>query len=151
MFKFVIHVDDKGASTDEAAMQGLAVIEAAIAINLMYLRRHPEAICALSDGSVKYDTKNKDVLSQIGDIRTIPALLESKSALCIDIVSADVSIHRFEGRSSWPVILPRPQTGIFHVLTEVQSTNGVLQYDPSLEIEQYGRAFSGQPSRCRII
>jgi hypothetical protein len=151
MFKFVIHVDDKeNVGVDEIAMQGLAAIEAAIAINVMHLRRHPEDVCALSSGRVKYDTKNKNVLSQIGDIRTIPAMLKDGKALCIDIVAADVAMHRFEGRQSWAVILPRPQTGIFHVLTEVQTPSGVIQYDPSLEIEQHGRAYSGQPSHCRI-
>lgn len=151
MFKFVIHVDDKkDISTAEIAFQGLAAIEAAIAINVMHLQRHPKDVCALSNGKVEYDTKNKNVLSQIGDIRTIPALLHVRRALCIDIVAFDVSVHRFEGRKAWPAIIPRAPDGVFHVVTELQTPNGVIQYDPSLEIEQYGRAYSGQPSHCEI-
>lgn len=151
MFKFVIHVDDKGTSEQEAALQGLAVIEAAIAINLMHLRKNPHDVCVLSSGRVGYDTRNKDVLSEIGDIRTIPALIrEGKKALCIDIVAADVAIHRFEGRRAWPAIIPWPKTGVFHVVTEVQEPGGVIQYDPAQEIEKHGRAYSGQPQHCRI-
>lgn len=151
MFKFVIHVDDsKDVDIEEIALQGLAAVEAAIAINVMHLRRHPKDVCALSSGKVAYDTKNKNILSQIGDIRTIPALLKVKKALCIDLVAFDVSVHRFEGRNAWPAIIPRTPDGIFHVVTELQTSDGVIQYDPSLEIEQYGRAYSGQPSHCRI-
>ena len=151
MFKFVIHVDDGDVSVDEVAMQGLAALEAAIAINVMHLQRHPRDVCVLFSGRVKYDTSNKDVLSQIGDIRTIPALLaEPKKGLCIDIIGVDGAIHRFEGRKAWPVILPMSKTGAFHVVTELQTPRGVIQYDPSQEIEQHGRAFSGQPPQCAI-
>lgn len=151
MFKFVIHVDDGDVGIEEIAMQGLAVLEAVIAINVMHLRRHPRDICVLSSGKVKYDTRNKNVLSQIGDIRTIPALLaEPEKGLCIDIIGVDVAIHRFEGRQAWPVILPMPKTGAFHVVTELQTPKGVIQYDPSQEIEQHGRAYSGQPQQCSL-
>jgi len=151
MFKFVVHVDDKNLDVEEVAMQGLAMLEAAIAINVMHLQRHPEHVCVLSSGMIKYDTRNKDTLSQIGDIRTIPALLkEPEKGLCIDIIGVDVSIHRFEGRKAWPAILPRGETGVFHVVSEVQTPRGVIQYDPSLEIEQLGRAYSGQPPHCRV-
>jgi hypothetical protein len=151
MFKFVIHVDDKDVSEGEVAMQGLAVLEAVIAINMMHLRRHPEDVCVLASGKIKYDTRNKSLLSQIGDIRTIPALLANpEKGLCIDIIGVDVSIHRFQGRRAWPAIIPQADNGVFHVVTELQTPNGVIQYDPSLEIEQSGRAYSGQPSMCRV-
>jgi len=151
MFKFVIHVDDKTSSEEESAMQGLIVLEAVIALNIMHLQKHPRDVCVLSFGVVKYDTMNKDVLSQIGDIRTIPALLANpEKGLCIDIVGADVAIHRFEGRTAWPAIVPLPKSGVFHVVTELQGSSGVIQYDPSSEIEQHGRAYGGQPQHCRI-
>lgn len=149
MFKFVIHVDDKDLDVEEVAMQGIFILEAVININVMHLQRNPGDVCALFSGRVKYDTRNKITLSQIGDIRTIPALLaEPKKGLCIDIVGVDVAIHRFQGRDAWPAIIPWPETGVFHVVTELQSPNGVIQYDPSQEIEQHGRAFSGQPMQC---
>lgn len=150
VFKFVIHVDDQGADTEEVAMQGLAVMEAAIAINMMHFRRSPDDLCALACGEIVYDSKNRDVLSEIGDIRTVPAMLKHKKALCIDIVAFDVAVHRFEGRQAWPVIVPTEQGGVFHVMTEVQTPNGVIQYDPSQEIEQQGRAYGGQPSHCNV-
>lgn len=151
MFKFVIHVDDRNLGHEEVAMQGLAILEGVIAINVMHLLRNPGDVCVLASGKVKYDTRNKNNLSQIGDIRTIPALLaEPEKGLCIDIIGVDVSIHRFQGSRAWPVILPMPEPGVFHVVTELQTPRGVVQYDPSLEIERHGRAYSGQPSYCSI-
>ena len=149
-FKFVIHVDDDGAGLGEIAMQGLAAMEAAIAINIMHFERNPDDVCALACGKIRYDSKIKDVLSTIGDIRTVPALLKHKKALCIDIVAFDVAVHRFEGRNAWPVVVPIGKNGMFHVLTELQTPEGVIQYDPSKEIEQLGRAYSGQPEQCNV-
>lgn len=150
VFKFVVHVDDRGAGLEEIAMQGLAVMESAIAINIMHFNRHPDDVCALSCGKIKYDKQLSNVLSDIGDIRTVPALLNHKKALCIDIVCFDVAVHRFEGRDAWPVVIPVGKNGMFHVVTELKTENGVVQYDPSEEIEQLGRAYSGQPAHCNV-
>jgi len=147
-FEFRILTDDAGASEKEISMQGLAAIEAAIAMNVLYFQRHPEHVCALACGWVKYDSKNKNVLSLVADIKTAPILIEIGIGLCIDIVAFDVAVRRFEGKKAWPVILPRGGD-IFHVVTEtVDSTGNVVQLDPSLELERLGLAISLQPDQC---
>ncbi|MHC4433706.1 MAG: hypothetical protein ACYTBS_17845 [Planctomycetota bacterium] len=148
-YKFVIRTDESGVSDEEAIQQGLAATWAAIEINVMYFRRHPEAVCALACGQVKYDSKNKDVLAMIGEISTAPILIKEGKGLCIDIVAFDVGVKRFEGLDVWPHIFSRGG-GIFHVVTQGIDKNGqMIQYDPSAELEQRGLVVSHQPANCR--
>jgi len=148
-YNFVIKTDDEGVSDEEMIQQGLAAIWAAIRINVMYFRRFPESICALACGKVKYDSKNKDVLSMIGEISTAPVLIKDGKGLCIDIVAFDVAAKIFEGLDVWPHIFGRGG-GIFHVVTQGISTEGqVIEYDPSAELEQRGLVVSYQPDSCR--
>jgi len=149
-FEFRILTDDRGVSDDEMIDQGLAAIHAAIAINLLHLQRHPEDVCVLACGKVKYDSKNKNVLLMISEISTIPILAKKKKGLCIDIVAADVAIKIFEGLDVRPHIF-FTGGGIFHVVTQGHSQDGrVLEYDPSAELEQQGLVVSYQPDSCRI-
>ena len=148
-FEFRILTDDRGVSDDEMIDQGLAAIHAAIAINLLHLQRHPEDVCVLACGKVKYDSKNKDVLLMISEISTIPILVRRGVGLCIDIVAADVAINIFEGRDAWPHIFSRGD-GIYHVVTQGRGRAGdVLEYDPSAELEQMGLVITHQPDSCR--
>lgn len=148
-FVFKIVADDEGASEEEIAFQGLAAIEATISMNLMYFERHPEAVCALACGMVKYDTANKNVLSLVAEIKTAPVLIRTGIGLCIDIVAFDVAVRRFEKKKAWPAIIPRSTDGLFHVVTEVPGQGGrAIQIDPSEELERVGKAYSAQPDHC---
>ena len=148
-FEFRILTDDKGVSNEEMVQQGLAAINAAIAINMMHLSRHPEDACVLACGAVKYDSKNKDVLLMISEISTIPVLRQKGIGLCIDIVAADVAIKKFEGLDVWPYIFFKGG-GIFHVVTQGHDQAGnVIEYDPSAELEQRGFVVSYQPQTCK--
>lgn len=148
-FKFVVVTDDKGVSNEEMAQQGLAAIEFAIKLNLMHFKRHPEDICALACGKVKYDTKNKDVLLMVSEISTVPILIKRGIGLCIDIVAFDVAAKRFEGFDVWPHVFFKGG-GIFHVVTRGYDWEGnVIEYDPSAELEQKGLIASFQPQNCK--
>lgn len=147
-FEFRILTDDDGAGADEQAMQGLAAMEAAIYINMMYFRRHPETVCALACGAIKYDTANKNVLSMVGEIKTAPVLISTGIGLCIDIVSFDVAIRRLNGIEARPYMISRGG-GIFHVVTETVGPGGqLIYYDPSEEVEQLGYAATNRLSQC---
>lgn len=148
-FQFRILIDDDGADDAEVAQQGLAAIECVIHINQLWFERNNDKICALAKGLVKYDSKNKDVLSLIGEIKTAPVLIRTGIGLCIDIVAFDVAVRRFEGKKAWPVIIPRGG-GVYHVVTETYDDSGnLVQLDPSLELEQMGLVVTGRPERCR--
>lgn len=157
-FTFEIIADDKGASESEVAAWGLACIEAAIVINMTWLKRHPTEMCALACGKIKYDSKNKDVLSLVADIKTAPILIKLGKGLCIDIVALDVAVKRIEGKRAWPAIHPLKSekeimrgedASIFHVITEYIGYNGnVMRYDPSYELEHLGKAVNHQPESC---
>lgn len=157
-FTFEIIADDDGADEKEVAIWGLAAIEAAIAINMTWLKRHPEEMCSLACGKIKYDSKNKDVLSLIADIKTAPILIKVGKGLCIDIVALDVAIKRTEGKRAWPAIHPQKtekekrlgsDASIFHVVTEyIGYNNKVMYYDPSYELEHIGKAVNHQPDFC---
>lgn len=148
-YDFMILTDDDGASEEEIAFQGLNALEAAIGMNLMYLRRHPEAVCGLVCGEVKYDSAKRDVLSLVGEIRTIPRLLRAGKGLCIDIVAYDVAIRRFEGHDAWPKIISKGDGAFFHVVTEVPGPDGQdIEIDPSDELEKLGYAVNAQPDHC---
>ncbi len=148
-FEFRILTDDRDVSDEEMVEQGIAAIHAAIAINVLHLRRHPEDVCALACGKIKYDSQNKDVLLMISEISTIPVLIEKRIGLCIDIVAADVAIKIFEGLDVWPHIFFRGG-GIFHVVTQGHDQGwNVIEYDPSAELEQRGLVVSYQPDSCR--
>jgi len=148
-YKFVIRTDDSNVPEDEMIQQGMAAIWAAIHINVLYFRRNPDDICALACGKVKYDSKNKDVLSMIGEISTAPVLIKEGKGLCIDIVAFDVGTKLLEGFEAWPHIFSRGG-GVFHVITQGIDTSGqVIQYDPSAELEQRGLVVSHQPASCR--
>jgi hypothetical protein len=150
-FEFRIHTDDEGASEEEISFQGLAAIEAAICMNIMYFKRHPDAVCALACGSIKYDSEKKDVLSLVADIRTAPRLIQEGKGLCIDLVAFDVAVRRFEGKRAWPFIISQGDGDFFHVITETYGPEGeVVQIDPSDELEKVGRAFNGQPDHCTV-
>lgn len=149
-FEFRILTDDKGVSDGEMVEQGYAAIEAAIAINILHFGRHPEDICALACGKVKYDSKNKSVLAMISEISTVPVLIQTGIGLCIDIVAFDVAVKRYENYIAWPHIISRGG-GIFHVLTHIQDVNGrAVEYDPSLELEQRGLVATFQPDSCTV-
>lgn len=149
-FEFRIVTEDNGVSNEEMVQQGLAATWLAIQLNLMHLRRHPEDICVLACGSVKYDSKNKDVLLMVSEISTIPILKQNKVGLCIDIVAADVAIKIFEGLEVWPHIFFKGG-GIFHVVTQGFDRGGnVIEYDPSSELEQRGLVASHQPNICKL-
>ena len=148
-FEFRILTDDKDVSDEEMVEQGLIAIRAAIAINLLHLRRNPEDVCVLACGKVKYDSKNKDVLLMISEISTIPVLVKKGIGLCIDIVAADVAIKIYEGLEVWAHIFFKGG-GIFHVVTQGHGQSGdVLEYDPSAELEQRGLVISYQPESCK--
>lgn len=148
-FQFRILINDEGADDAEIAQQGLAAIECVAHINQLWFARNPEEVCALACGKVKYDSKNKDVLSLIGEIKTAPVLISSGIGLCIDIVAFDVAVKRFEGKKAWPVIIPRGG-GVYHVITETYDDSGnLVQWDPSLELEQMGLVVTGQPENCK--
>ena len=148
-YKFIIRTEDNDVSDDEMIQQGLSAIWAAININVLYFGRNPDAICALACGKVKYDSKNQDVLSMIGEISTAPILIKTGIGLCIDIVAFDVGAKLSEGREVWPHVISRGG-GIYHVVTQGYDTAGqVVEYDPSAELEQRGFAVSHQPDNCR--
>lgn len=150
LFEFRILTDDAGVTDDEMIQQGLAAIWCAININIMHFRRNPEDICALACGKVKYDSKNKDVLLMISEISTVPILIEKGEGLCIDIVAFDVAAKLFEGYDVWPHIFSRGG-GVFHVITQGHDANGnVIEYDPSLELEQRGLVKTFQPDSCTV-
>lgn len=148
-FEFRILTDDTDVGDDEMILQGLAAINAAIAINLLHLRRNPDDVCVLACGKVKYDAKNKDVLLMISEISTIPVLIQKGIGLCIDIVAADVAINIFDGRDAWPHIFSRGD-GVYHVVTHGRGKTGdVLEYDPSAELERLGLVVTHQPENCK--
>lgn len=150
-FEFRIHTDDEGADEEEMALQGLAAIETAIAMNLMYFQRHPNAVCALACGLVKYDTAKKNLLELVADIWTAPRLIKNGKGLCIDIAAFDVAVRRFEGKKAWPVIHSKGDGKFFHVVTGTIGPDGKeTEIDPSKELEQAGRAFAGQPDHCKM-
>ena len=150
MFKFCILTDEKEVSNEEAREQGLAALWAAIQMNVLHFRRHPEDICALACGKVKYDSKNKDVLLMISEISTVPVLIKKGIGLCIDIVAFDVAAKIYEGYDVWPHIFFKGG-GIFHVVTRGQDLGGnVIEYDPSSELEARGLVVSHQPDSCQI-
>jgi len=150
LFEFRISTDDKGVSDEEMIQQGLAAIWCAININTLHFKRHPEDICALSCGKVKYDSQNKDVLLMISEISTVPVLIEKGIGLCIDIVAFDVAAKIFEGYEVWPHIFSRGG-GVFHVVTQGHDMNGnVIEYDPSAELEQRGLVKTFQPDSCQV-
>ena len=146
--EFRILTDDKGVSNNEMIQQGLAAMEAAIAINMMHFMRHPQDMCALAAGKIKYDSKNKDVLSMISEISTVPVLIQKGIGLCIDIVAFDVAAKRVERKTVWPHIFFRG-AGVFHVITQgYDEYRNVVEYDPSAELERHGYVFSHQPTTC---
>jgi len=148
-YSFVIATEDSGVSQQEMIQQGLAAIEAAIKINVMHFERNPQDICALACGKIRYDSKNADALSLIGEISTVPVLIERGVGLCIDIVAFDVAAKIYEGLNVWPHIFSRGG-GIFHVITQgISETGQVIQYDPSAELKQRGYVVSNQPASCR--
>jgi hypothetical protein len=148
-YKFVIRTEDDEVSDEEMIQQGLASVWAAIKINVLYFKRHPEAICALACGQVKYDSKNQDVLSMVGEISTAPILIKEGKGLCIDIVAFDVGAKLSEGLEVWPHIFSRGG-GIYHVVTQGYDNSGqMIEYDPSAELEQRGFVVSHQPDNCR--
>lgn len=150
LFEFRILTDDKNVSNEEMIKQGLAAIEAAIAINILHFQKHPEDMCALAAGKIKYDSKNKDVLLMISEISTVPVLIKRGVGLCIDIVAFDVAAKRIEKKHVWPHIMFKGG-GIFHVVTRGYGWDGkVIEYDPSSELERHGYVFSYQPDTCRI-
>lgn len=148
-FDYRILTDDAGTTEEEIAFQGLAALEAAIAMNIMYFERHPEAVCALACGQIKYDSRNKNVLALVANISTAPRLIKMGKGLCIDIVAFDVAVRRFEGKQAWPKIIPMGGEGFFHVVTEVPGRGGEdIEIDPSTELEQMGHAVELQPDHC---
>jgi len=136
-FQFRIHVDEDGSET--AVLQAMACLEAAIAINIDFLRRNPDAITALSCGRVKYDRKNQNITLRIGDIFTLLILIRRGWGLCIDIVAAEVAIRRLHGQDAWPVIHNGDRDGVFHVMVEVRQNGRLVQYDPTTELDLTGR------------
>ena len=148
-FQFRILTDDYGGDEKEMAVQGLAVIEAAIAINMAHFRRYPADMCALACGKIRYDTATKDILDIISEIRSAPIMIRDGHGLCIDIVAFDVAIKRTEGTQSYPIIINRGG-GFFHFVTGLFGYDGrELQYDPSEELERMGYVVTHQPSNCR--
>lgn len=150
LFEFRILTDDAGVSDEEMIQQGLAAIWFAIKVNVMHFRRNPEDICALACGKIKYDSENKDVLLMISEISTVPILIQKGIGLCIDIVAFDVAAKIFEGYDVWPHIFSRGG-GVFHVVTQGRDLHGnVIEYDPSLELEQRGLVKTHQPDSCTV-
>jgi hypothetical protein len=148
-FDYRILTDDEGTTEEEIALQGLAALEAAIAMNIMYFERHPDAVCALVCGQIKYDSKNKNVLGLVASISTAPRLIKVGKGLCIDIVAFDVAVRRFEGKQAWPKIIPKGDGAFFHVVTEVPGPGGQdIEIDPSTELEHMGFAVQLQPDHC---
>jgi len=150
LFEFRILTDDAGVSDEEMIQQGLSAIWCAVNINVMHFRRNPEDICALACGKIKYDSENKDVLLMISEISTVPILIQKGIGLCIDIVAFDVAAKIFEGYDVWPHIFSRGG-GVFHVVTQGRDLHGnVIEYDPSLELEQRGLVKTHQPDSCTV-
>jgi hypothetical protein len=147
-FEFRILTEDYGGNEEEMMQQGLAVIEAAIEINVRHFQRKPEDICALACGKIKYDDKKKNILSLIGEIRTVPVLIKKGIGLCFDIVAFDVAAKRFEGYTAYPVIINR-KGGFFHFVTGIHFPDGrKFQYDPSQELVDKGFVKTEQPEFC---
>lgn len=147
-FQFRILTDDYGGDESEMAMQGLAVIEATIAINMQHFRRYPQDMCALACGKVRYDSATKDMLDIISEIRSAPIMIRDGFGLCFDIVAFDVAIKRTEGLRSYPIIINRGG-GYFHFVTGIVSLEGrETQYDPSEELERMGYVVTTQPKHC---
>ena len=150
IFEFRIITEDLGVSEDEMIAQGFAAIWCAININILHFNKHPEDICALGQGKIKYDSDNKDVLLMISEISTAPVLIERGVGLCIDIVAFDVAAKICEGCKVWPHIFSRGG-GIFHVVTQgYDSEMNVIEYDPSEELESMGLVKTFQPKRCGL-
>lgn len=148
-FSFKILTDDYGGNESEMAAQGLAVIEATIAINMQHFRRYPQDMCALACGKIRYDSATKDVLDIVSEIRSAPIMIRDGIGLCIDIVAFDVAIKRTEGSKSYPIIINRGG-GYFHFVTGIVSPQGrEIQYDPSEELERMGYVVTTQPANCR--
>ncbi len=147
-FQFRILTEDYGGNEKEMAMQGLAVIEAVIAINMAHFRRYPADMCALACGKIRYDTATTDILDIISEIRSAPIMIRDGIGLCIDIVGFDVAIKRVESYPSYPIIINRGG-GFFHFVTGLVGSDGrELQYDPSEELERMGHVVTNQPSNC---
>lgn len=150
MAKFDFHIltDDKGVSDQEMAQWGLACMEAAIFINVSWLRKNPTYLGALACGLVKYDKAIKNLKSLVAPIATAPRLIAEGKGLCIDIVAYHVAALRIQDINAAPYIIERGND-IFHVVTEVFHDGKRFLVDPSLEIEQMGLAVELQPP-CKL-
>lgn len=147
-FEFRVIAGDEDVPIEDVIREGGYIAEAAIGINLLWLERHPEMVCALTCGMIKYDSASKDIVAQVQEIRTGPVLVKQGKGLCIELVALDCAIRRFRGQKAWPIIFSKGN-GIFHVVTEAEDASGRRYiYDPSAELEREGHITNGRIEGC---
>lgn len=147
-FEFRVIAGDEAPGVEDKILEGSFIAEAAIRINMLWLERNPEMVCALTCGMIKYDTASKDMVAQVQEIRTGAVLVEQGHGLCIELVALDCAIRRFQGQRAWPVIFSKGN-GIFHVVTEAEDSSGRLfTFDPSAELEREGHIVNGRVEGC---
>jgi hypothetical protein len=134
MFEFVIVATDDPTRKIE---EGLVVCEALISLNEIWLRDHPEHLCALGQGIIKYDKESEAQVDHHQILRTAPALLEDGKGLCMEIVAFEVAARRVMGLQAKPHIF-RKTRDIYHVQMKVLKGKDWKTEDISLELEKKG-------------
>jgi hypothetical protein len=126
----------------------LAVMEAAIEINMIWLNRYNDDVCYLNCDEIEYEFEFEYDVSDIIDIKTVPVLKMAGRGLCIDFVCLDVAIRRMMGEEADPWVIPGDHPGVFHVQTRVKRDGNWVILDPTKEIVRHGKYLSA-PSVCK--
>ena len=145
MLKFEVQTEDSSdARTVEKTM---IAMEAAIAMNQLWLRDHPNDICFLSCDVIRYDFALENVLSNTVPIKTIPILKKTRKGLCIDFVCFDLAVRRMTGEKAFPKVAPTDKDGVFHIQTKIIDGSDVRVVDPAQEIVDHGN-YKSIPAIC---
>jgi len=147
MLTFQILTEDDD-SAERVIVKTLSVMESAIELNQMWLRRHPEDVCFLTCGEINYDFARETTLSDIIPIKTIPILKKTRIGLCISFVAFDVAVRRMLGEEAEPHVSSTQKYSVFHITTAVKGPAGVIYIDPTKEIITEGSYLSA-PSICK--
>jgi len=148
MFEYRVRVDDfKNTSIEETIEKAKVVLEAAIELNRLWLRKHPDQMCLLACGKIEYAQECEFDLIPYSPIVTGWLIPQKRRLMCIDIVGLDVAIRRERGQCAEPDIYPLRDAGVFHVVTDVYKNGRKTRIDPTQEIREHGRAVTDQP-RC---
>lgn len=126
----------------------LAVMEAAIDINQIWLNRFNDDVCYLRCDEIDYEFEHEYNVSERIDIKTVPVLKQDGSGLCIDFVCLDVAIRRMMGEEAQPWVIPGDKDGVFHVQTRVKRDGKWVVLDPTKEIVKHGKYLSA-PGVCK--